>query len=289
MTTDEQNHYKVLGFKDGGTQATIMIASTGKTFDIRLRDLLKSEVIDKLSREEIKHIFRRHYSRDSISTAYELNDRNEASWMVYTALNLTLLLLFIFTGIAATKLIYIDWLDIIVTPGLFLYPLTFLIVDMLNESYGLKLARKAILFAFSGNALIILLLAFSTLFPGFPSWELDTPYSAVITHISSVLIASSVSFLVSEYVNSYLLCKIKELTNSRFLFLRVFLSTLFAVILDSFLFCFIAFYGTLDNSDILKMVYVQIAIKVILAFFNILPAYGARALFRRYISENRLA
>ncbi len=108
----------------------------------------------------------------------------------------------------------------------------------------------------------------------------------VIQQVSSVLIASAVSFLVSEYVNAYLLYKIKELTNSRFLFLRVFLSTLFTVILDSFLFCFIAFYGTLDNADILKMVYVQIAIKVILAFINILPAYGARALFRRYIPAN---
>ena len=194
-----------------------------------------------------------------------------------------MLLLFVFTGIAATKLVYIEWLDIIVTPGLFLYPLTFLIVDVLNESYGLKLARKAIFFAFAGNASIILLLGGSTLLPGLPGWELDTSYSEVVKHICAVLLASSISFLFSEYVNSYLLCKIKELTHSRFLFLRVFLSTLCAVILDSFLFCFIAFYGALENADILKMVCVQIAIKIILAFFNILPAYGARAMFRRYV------
>jgi hypothetical protein len=286
MANDEKNHYRVLGFKDGGTQANIMISSTGKTFDIRLRDLLKSEIMDQLSRHDVKHVLRRHYSRDATLTAYELNDRHEASWIVYTALNMALLLLFIFTGIAATKLIYIARLDIMVTPGLFLYPLTFLIVDMLNESYGLKLARKAIFFAFAGNAVIILLLGLSTFFPGVPTWALDAPYGEVIKHVSSVLVASSVSFLISEYVNSYLLCKIKELTHSRFLFLRVFLSTLFAVILDSFLFCFIAFYGALDNSDILKMVYVQIAIKVVLAFFNILPAYGARALLRRYLPAN---
>jgi uncharacterized integral membrane protein (TIGR00697 family) len=279
MTINECGDCKVLGFKDSGTRATIMIASTGKTFDIRLSDLLKSEIMDKLSRQEIKHVFRRHYSRDSTTTAYELHDRHEASWIVYTALNIMLLLLFVFTGIAATKLVYIEWLDIIVTPGLFLYPLTFLIVDVLNESYGLKLARKAIFFAFAGNASIILLLGMSTLLPGLP----------VVKHICAVLLASSISFLFSEYVNSYLLCKIKELTHSRFLFLRVFLSTLCAVILDSFLFCFIAFYGALENADILKMVYVQIAIKIILAFFNILPAYGARAMFRRYVPVNHPA
>lgn len=91
-------------------------------------------------------------------------------------------------------------------------------------------------------------------------------------------------FLVSENINSYLLCKIKELTNSRYLFLRIFLSTFFAVIIDSFLFCFIAFYGAMQTSDILNMIYVQIAIKVCFAFFNILPAYGARSLFKRYIT-----
>ena len=109
----------------------------------------------------------------------------------------------------------------------------------------------------------------------------------MISQLSSVLVASSISFLVSENINSYLLCKIKELTNSRFLFLRVFLSTLFAVIIDSFLFCYIAFYGTMENSAILSMIYVQIAIKVGFAFFNIMPAYGARSLFKKYLTGSQ--
>lgn len=277
------SNYRLLGFRNGGSHATFLIASTGKTFEIPLHQLLSSPIIDQLSKEETKHVYRRHYSRGEVSTSYELNDRHQASWLIYTSLNLLLLVLFIFTGIAATKLIHLENLDIIVTPGLFLYPLTFLIVDMLNELYGLKLARKAILLAFAGNAITILLLSASTLLPGLENWALDTPYGQVVDHIGAVLLASSISFLCSEYVNSYLLCKIKELTDSKFLFLRVFLSTLFAVIIDSFLFCFIAFYGSLDNADIMTMVLVQIAIKIFLAFLNILPAYGARALFAKYV------
>ena len=196
---------------------------------------------------------------------------------------MSLLLLFIFTGVAATKLVYVELLDIIVTPGLFLYLLTFLIVDILNEAYGLKLARRAILFAFVGNAAAVLLLAASTKLPGLPGWHLDKPYTEVVDHLVSVLVAASISFLFLEYVNSYLLCKIRRLTNSRFLFIRVFLSTLFAVIIDSFLFCFIAFYKTLPTEDILNMIYVQITIKLLLSLFNIAPAYCARAIFKRYV------
>ncbi len=148
-----------------------------------MSELLKSETIDNPSKSEIKNIYRRFYSSEKISTVYEVNDHHETSWMIYTALNLLLFTLYIFTNLAATKPIYVERLDIIVTPGIFLYPLTFLIVDLLNESYGLKLARRAILLAFAGNALIILLLSASTYLPGLPGWKLDSPYNEIITHV----------------------------------------------------------------------------------------------------------
>jgi len=279
----ENTKYKLLGFENSKGLAVIMIVSTGKVTKVKLDDLLKSDVVDNLSRAEIKSIYRKFYSGGEALTAYEINDRQEKSWMTYVALNLLLFALYIFTNVAATKLVYIEWLDIIVTPGVFIYPLTFLIVDMLNEFYGLRLARKAILFAFASNALITVLLSATSFLPGLSGWKLDEPYSEVMTHVSSELVASSISFIFSEYVNSYLLNKIKQLTSSRFLFLRVFLSTLFAVIIDSFIFCFIAFSGSMATAEILDIVYVQIAIKMCFAVFNILPAYGARSLFKRYV------
>ncbi|VVO67635.1 queuosine precursor transporter [Pseudomonas fluorescens] len=279
----ENSRYKLLGFENSNGLAVIMIVSTGKVIKIKLDDLLKSDVVDNLSRAEIKSVYRKFYSGGSAVTAYEINDRQEKSWMTYVALNLLLFALYIFTNVAATKLVYIKSLDIVVTPGVFLYPLTFLIVDMLNEFYGLRLARKAIIFAFASNAFITVLLSATSYLPGLSGWKLDVPYSEVMTHVSSVLVASSISFIFSEYVNSYLLNEIKQLTNSRFLFLRVFLSTFFAVIIDSFIFCFIAFYGSMTNAEVLNIVYVQIAIKMCFAVFNVLPAYGARSLFKRYV------
>lgn len=285
----DNSKYKLLGFEKNKSLVIIMVISTGKIIKLKLGEALRSEIMDNLSKMEMKDIYRKYYSGGTALTTYEINDRHERSWMTYVALNLLLFALYIFTNIAATKLVYIELFDIVVTPGVFLYPLTFLVVDILNESYGLRLARRAILFAFASNALIIILLSGTSYLPGLTNWSLDGPYSEVITHVSSVLVASCISFLFSEYVNSYLLCKIKNLTNSRFLFLRVFFSTFFAVIIDSFIFCFIAFYGTMENSDILKIIYVQIAIKMCFAVFNILPAYGARSLFKKYVSVAQTA
>lgn len=264
-----------------------MIIATGKVIRIKLREVLNSEIMDNLNKTEIKNLYRKLYSQGDTLTVYDLNDRHENSWMIYIILNLLLVTFYIFTSIAATKPIYLESLDIIITPGTFLYSLTFLIVDLLNENFGLRLARKAIFFAFASTSTIFILLYGSTFLPGLPGWRLDTPYNDVIIQVSSVLVASSISFLISENINSYLLCKIKELTNSRFLFLRIFLSTFFAVIIDSFLFCYIAFYGLMKNSDILNMIYFQIAIKVFFALFNILPAYGARSLFKKYMTSSQ--
>jgi uncharacterized integral membrane protein (TIGR00697 family) len=285
----ENSKYKLLGFEKNKNLVVIMVISTGKIIKIKIGEVLRSEIIDNLSKGEIKDIYRKYYSGGSAPTTYEMNDRNERSWMIYVALNVLLLSLYIFTNIAATKLVYLQSFDIVIPPAVFLYPLTFLVVDLLNETYGLRLARRALLFAFSSNALIVLLMNGVIYLPGLPGWKLDAPYAEVVTQVSSVLVASSVSFLFSEYVNSYLLCRIKELTNSRFLFLRVFFSTFFAVIIDSILFCFIAFYGAMQNSDILNMAYAQIAIKMCFAVFNVFPAYGARSLFKKYISEAKTA
>ena len=280
----ENSKYKLLGFEKNKNLVVVMVMSTGKIIKIKLGEVLRSEIIDNLNKSEVKDIYRKYYSSGVAVTTYDINDRNERSWMIYVALNLLLLALYIFTNIAATRLVYFEVLDLVVPPAVFLYPLTFLVVDLLNETYGLRLARRALLFAFGSNALIVILLNAVTYLPGMPGWKLDAPYAEVMTHVSSVLVASSVSFLFSEYVNSYLLCKIKELTNSRFLFLSVFFSTFFAVIIDSFLFCYIAFYSVMPNSEILNLIYAQIAIKMCFAVFNVFPAYGARSFFKRYIA-----
>jgi uncharacterized integral membrane protein (TIGR00697 family) len=281
----ENSKYKLLGYENNKSLAVIMIISTGKVIKVKLGEVLKSEIIDNLNKSEVKDLYKKYYSTGAALTTYEMQDRHERSWMIYVVLNVFLLALYVFTNIAATKLVYFQMFDLVLPPAVFLYPLTFLIVDLLNETYGLRLARRALIFAFASNAFIVLMLNAVTYLPEFPDWKLNASYSEIVAQVSSVLLASSVSFLFSEYINSYLLCKIKELTNSRFLFLRVFFSTFFAVIIDSFLFCYIAFYGVMQNNDILNIVFAQIAVKMCFAVFNVFPAYGARSLFKRYVTS----
>ena len=133
MGSDSENKkYKLLGFENSKGLVVIMVISTGKVVKVKIGEVLKSEIADDLSRVEIKDIYRKYYSGGTAVTTYEINDRNERSWMIYVALNLLLLALYVFTNIAATKLVYLQSLDLVVPPAVFLYPLTFLVVDLLN-------------------------------------------------------------------------------------------------------------------------------------------------------------
>ncbi|WP_086955868.1 queuosine precursor transporter, partial [Xenorhabdus innexi] len=219
----------------------------------------------------------------SSPSIYEIEERNEKSWVVYSLLALLLTIFYTFSNIASAKPVYIEYFDIIVTPGTFIYPFSFLVIDLLSEFYGFRLARKAIYMSLASNLIIVSLLSISTGLPAIPGWDLNDQYNALMNHILSAIFASSLSFLVSELVNSYVLCKLKDMTNSRFLALRVFFSTFIASILDSFVFCFVAFYGKLPTNQIIGMMVIQILIKIFFAFFNVFPAYGSRYLFNRWV------
>ncbi|WP_237713124.1 queuosine precursor transporter [Serratia sp. M24T3] len=254
---------------------------------IDIKELEKSEIIDELSIHEIKSVYRKIYSSGSDTTSvYEYEDRNEKSWMLYAVLVLLLSIFYIFSNLSAAKPVYIESFDLIVTPGTFIYPFSFLVIDLLSEFYGLKLARRAIYLSLFSNLTIVLLLSISTMLPIIPSWGLNNAYDSLISQVLSAVLASSLSFFLSEYVNSYVLCKIKRMTNSRYLFIRIFFSTLTAAIIDSFVFCLVAFYGKLSTEEIIKMAVVQIIIKFGYAFFNVFPAYLSRYYFNRYFIKN---
>jgi len=109
-------------------------------------------------------------------------------------------------------------------------------------------------------------------------------FSEITRSITSVLIASSMSYLISENVNAYILYKIKSFTNSKYLYIRVLTSTILAAAIDSILFITIAFHDSFDNSIIEKMIITQFLIKSTYALIGVLPIYAIRWAFNEYIA-----
>ncbi|UAN65793.1 queuosine precursor transporter [Serratia sp. JSRIV006] len=277
--------YKLIGFKmNGKTTATIMMFSTGRVLDIPLDELVNSEILDDLNHKESREIYRKLYKNEiKTKTIYDIKDRRDSYWMIYTVICIFLTSLFTFCSISGVKIVEVQLLNMIIPAAIFAYPISFILVDILNEFYGLRLARVAILLSFIVNVFFCSSLWLVSFLPSMSDWDMDSEFSSMVKSIISILIASSVSYLVSENVNAYFLYKLKILTNSKYLYLRVLTSTLIASAIDSILFITIAFYGVLSWNVMEVMILTQFIIKTVYAFIGVFPIYGVRWLFNKHI------
>jgi uncharacterized integral membrane protein (TIGR00697 family) len=158
--------------------------------------------------------------------------------------------LLLISNIAATKTItVIDGLPefigggIFTDGGAFLFPLTYIVGDILAEVYGLRQAKRAIWVGFALGALASLtFLAVGAAPPG-PGYENQKAFVAVLGFVPRIVLASLTGYLAGQFLNAYVVVKIKERTRERHLWARLIGSTVVGEFADTMLFCFIAFVG----------------------------------------------
>jgi uncharacterized integral membrane protein (TIGR00697 family) len=129
--------------------------------------------------------------------------------------------------------------------GTLLFPLAYVLGDILTEVYGFKAAKRVIWTGFAVLAFSSLVFFVLKLLPGESSWETETgsaAYNAVLGGMSSggIVLASLAGYLAGEFSNSASLSKIKILTKGRWLWFRAMISSLIGELLDSFIFVSIA-------------------------------------------------
>jgi uncharacterized integral membrane protein (TIGR00697 family) len=129
--------------------------------------------------------------------------------------------------------------------GTLLFPLAYVLGDILTEVYGFKAAKRVIWTGFAVLAFSALVFFVLKILPGESSWEAETgsaAYNAILGGLSSggIVLASLAGYRVGELSNSASLSKIKVLTKGRWLWFRAMVSSLIGELLDSLIFVFIA-------------------------------------------------
>lgn len=165
------------------------------------------------------------------------------------------------SNIAAVKLIQIG--PLILDGGAFLFPLAYILGDVLSEVYGLKATRKAIWLGFLAAATAALVFWLVQLTPAPDAWGNQDAYEAILGFVPRIVLASLVAYVVGQMLNAWVLVKIKERTNERSLWFRLLGSTLVAQLADTVIFCTIAFYGVISGLDFLNYVIVGYVFKVL--------------------------
>lgn len=146
--------------------------------------------------------------------------------------------LLVLSNIAATKGISFGF--VLSDGGVFLFPLTYVIGDVLSEVYGLKATRRAILIGFSMSVLASLTFFVVGRAAPAPGYTAQESFDAVLGVVPRIVLASVVGYLAGEFLNSYVLVKMKQRTSERRLWLRLVTSTLVGEFFDTLLFCSIA-------------------------------------------------
>ena len=127
------------------------------------------------------------------------------------------------SNIAAVKLIAFG--AIITDGGAFLFPLAYVVGDVLSEVYGFKAARKAIILGFCMSALASLVFWLVQISPSAAGWENQAALEAILGFVPRIVVASLCGYLVGQLLNSYVLVWIKERTREKALWLRLIGST----------------------------------------------------------------
>ena len=166
--------------------------------------------------------------------------------------------------------------------SIFTYPL----VDCICEIWGKKIARQTVWLALAGQLIIVLLLQLSIVTPHATFWTMQHAYQTILSTSGSVVIASMLAFIASQFLDIFVYQKIKDISRGKWLWLRSNLSTFLGQFVDSIIFVGIVFYASHHKLSILMG---SIIVKVILSILMTPFVYLIVIVINKYLDSKTLA
>ena len=131
--------------------------------------------------------------------------------------------------------------SIVLPAAIIIFPISYIIGDVLTEVYGFRIARGVIWLGFGANLVVVVALWIAGLIPGAGFWGDQEAYDTILGQVPWILVASFIAYLIGEFSNSTVLSILKYRMQGRLLFVRTIGSTVVGQGLDSFIFIYIAF------------------------------------------------
>lgn len=158
-----------------------------------------------------------------------------------TAIAVVFVSVLLISNVASSKILSLGPFDF--DGGTILFPLSYIFGDVLTEVYGYKRTRKVIWLGFVMALLMGVVFIVVGALPASSGWDGQEAYMAILGWTPRIVVASVIAYAFGEFLNSYILAKIKIFTNGKYLWVRTIGSTIVGQGVDTVLFVFIAFYG----------------------------------------------
>ena len=138
--------------------------------------------------------------------------------------------------------------SLIFPAAIIIFPLSYILGDILTEVYGYEQARRIIWLGFLCNLLAVVAIWIGKILPPSPVFEAQSAYERILGNTPRFLLASFAAYLAGEFANSFILAKMKIATGGRWLWTRTIGSTLVGEGIDTLIVLTIAFAGVLPFS-----------------------------------------
>lgn len=180
----------------------------------------------------------------------------------YTIFSMWFVACLILSNIGALKLCdFFGWFQL--DAGTFIFPMLYVINDVVTEIYGLKASRRMIIIALLANCLFVVVLYLITIIPSSEESEIYSAMNTLFSLSPRIFVASVFSYFVGEILNSKILIFMKEKYRGSYFAIRSVISTGISAFLESSLFCVIAFYSMISAVELVKMILVLALVKVV--------------------------
>ena len=197
-------------------------------------------------------------------------------FLIILAIAITTLLV---SNITSIKIISIG--KIILPSSALLFPITYILGDVIAEVYGFKKARLVIILGFLCNAFMVIYFQIAIQLPSSETWNLQECFKSILATTPRMFVASLSAYLVGSLSNAYVMQMIKKITGEKKLWMRTIGSTIVGEFLDTLFFATIAFIGILSLNELATMIICQFVWKVSYEIISTSVTYYVIKKFKR--------
>ena len=159
---------------------------------------------------------------------------------------------FTIANLITVKVINIGFLGMETTAGVLIYPLVYILTNVVADVYGEKVAQRTILLGLATDILFVFMTTLILVLPSPAYFTGDSSLAFVFTQTPRILVASYISYLIGNFVNAKITAKVnagKEYSSTKNLGILA-----FSELVDNFIFIGLAFIGVYAVTDILIMI-----------------------------------
>lgn len=155
-----------------------------------------------------------------------------------------------------------EWHGFTFGAGIFFFPLSYVFGDIMTEVYGYARARKIVWAGFVAMIYATIMAEVVIRMPPSPIWPNQQALETMFGSTWRIVVASLTAYFCGEFMNSYVMAKMKILTKGKYLWTRTIGSTIAGEFIDSIIFYPVAFLGIWENTLVVKVMIANYFLKV---------------------------